>query len=190
MAFFALWPEPRAISDTLTSLMSHAGLVAFQIVKYRARTIARRKSLHNSKHKYAKIPTIVDDSGVVLNTESSITMRTVVDDGDEEEQASEYVDEDMRRNGGRADEVIEGVHAHKAVVGPDELLPGDQEPMPKNGEKMVGFTQALMWLPAIFDVSFQIARLSCTLCYMPCRLQNSGETCSSSWRKAILLTCI
>lgn len=96
---------------------------------------------------------ITDDSGVVLNTESSITMRTVADEDDDE------VDAFARRRNGNGqyddddDDDHEGVHAVKAVVGPDELLPGEVEDFPKNGEKMVGFTQALMWLPAIFDVS-------------------------------------
>lgn len=75
---------------------------------------------------------------------------------DDEELDYDGEGNDMRnRNVGDNDddEDIHGVHAHKAVVGPDELLPGEQEPVPKNGEKMVGFTQALMWLPAIFDVS-------------------------------------
>lgn len=82
-------------------------------------------------------------------------MRTVAndDEDDDEGDASGVRNHDL---GDHDDQDVHGVHAHKAVVGPDELLPGEQEPMPKNGEKMVGFTQALMWLPAIFDVSNSI----------------------------------
>jgi hypothetical protein len=138
---------PRA-HDNRQSL--DTGLVAFQIVKYRARVIQRRKAIastsRSSKNGYSKLP-MVADSGVVLNTESSITLRTVAGEDDEDDEYTSggvYQEEDD-------DDV--GVHAHKAVVGPDELLPGEEAPPPKNGEKMVGFTQALMWLPAIFDVS-------------------------------------
>lgn len=83
-------------------------------------------------------------------------MRTVADEDDEDDAGEEEDAFARGRNGnGQYDEDNdhEGVHAVKAVVGPDELLPGEVEDPPKNGEKMVGFTQALMWLPAIFDVS-------------------------------------
>ncbi|KAK9894395.1 hypothetical protein P389DRAFT_95753 [Cystobasidium minutum MCA 4210] len=137
----------QPVFQTLTMFVGETlCLVAFQVVKYRVRMISKRRA---SKHKYAKIPTIntVDDSGVVLNTESSITLRTVADDESDEDEDDGVIQAEVH-----GDETEEGVHAVKAVVGPDELLPGETESPPKNGEKMVGFTQALMWLPAIFDI--------------------------------------
>lgn len=85
-------------------------------------------------------------------------MRTVADEDDDEEDehSNGFTQRNTETNASDIQQDYDddqGIHAVKPVVGPDELLPGDQEQLPKNGEKMVGFTQALMWLPAIFDVS-------------------------------------
>ena len=45
------------------------------------------------------------------------------------------------------------VAAHKAVVGPDELVPGEIEPVEDKNEQLEGTKTLLMWLPALFDVS-------------------------------------
>lgn len=144
----------------------------------------RQGEASSSRHgRYAKIPSSdIVDSGVVLNDNghqidynnnaSSITMRTVVEDlvDDEEEQEEETRWSGRQQsNGGSAgtsttlqdDEEEEnttlGLHAKKAVVGPDELIPViDEGPEPKLEEKLQGTKQLLMWLPAIFDVSGHI----------------------------------
>ena len=150
---------------------------------------------------YAKVP-VVDDSGVVLGSESAnanesmwgggfdesrITLRGV-DDRMREQYEDELEEEERERQhqwgqpayriggGGGGTEAasspsatqVPAVAAHKAVVGPDELVPGEIEPVEDKNEQLEGTKTLLMWLPALFDVSQPIS-----LC--PCRA-SSGLT--------------
>lgn len=142
------------------------------------------------------------DSGVVLNSESSITMRTVhgggsgrSDDGEDDDEAeetdafaqqqqqrrtssyinsqqtmlydadAEYRDEYEYEHEGESSSSSPPLKAHKPLVGPDELIPAQEIPVPKSGEPLEGSRTLLMWLPAIFDVS-SLASLS--LCLASC----------------------
>lgn len=116
------------------------GLVVFLALRTRRRLAQRRAQ--RKRGQYTKLPPI-DDSGVVLNNESAITMRTVADDSEDEDGDFGHA----QTEGGSS-----SIAAHKAVVGPDELLPGETEPQPKEAEVLAGSRTLLMWLPAIFDV--------------------------------------
>lgn len=100
-----------------------------------------QRASRSYKAKYSKLP--VDDSGVVINA-SEYTLRDV--DG-QEFNGSQYSRTDA------SDYDDQGIHAHKAVVGPDELVPGEVEPVEVQSPKLQGTKTLLMWLPAIFDVS-------------------------------------
>lgn len=104
------------------------------------------KRIHKGLKKKRKQPgdyrklAMVDDSGVVLN-DTEITIRTAEDYEEEEEQEDDSSDDDGT-----------GVKARKSVVGPDEIVPGQEAAIAK-AEKLAGAKLMLMWLPALFDVS-------------------------------------
>lgn len=107
------------------------------------------KHIHKGLKKKRKPPgayrklAMVDDSGVVLN-DTEITIRGA----DEYEHEEEEEDQDES-----SDDDGTGVKAHKSVVGPDEIVPGQEEAIAK-AEKLAGAKTMLMWLPALFDVSY------------------------------------
>ena len=78
-------------------------------------------------------------------------MRTV-QDSDEEEDELIQGGNAAASSSASNEETQTGIAAHKAVVGPDELVPGEETPEPKEAEKLKGTKTLLMWLPAIFDV--------------------------------------
>ena len=117
------------------------------------------KKIHKNLKKKRKPPGVyrklamVDDSGVVLN-DTEITIRGADDydneEGDEQDEASDDYDDGT------------GVKAHKSVVGPDEIVPGEEEAVAK-AEKLAGAKTMLMWLPALFDVSPSLLLLPCRI---------------------------
>lgn len=117
-----------------------AGLVALYAIRY-----ARRQSFRKSGgNKYSKLAT-VDDSGVVLDY-------GVQEEQDEQDQAE--VEQQHEQDDGV------GVHAHKGVVGPDELVPGEAEDVQPLAQQLSGVKALLMWMPAMFDVSSPAQTLS------------------------------
>lgn len=95
---------------------------------------SKRKSGEHRNLEYRKLA--IADSGVVL-TDTDII----------EEQEDSTPESAIEVDGSR------GVQAHKSIVGPDEILPGDIVPTAPCPE-LSGTKAFLMWLPAIFDVSF------------------------------------
>lgn len=104
------------------------------LLAMRSKKRIQRASRSYKAKKYARLP--IDDSGVVINP-SEITLRSVDDDAPGD--LPDHLDDGM------------GVHAHKSVVGPDELVPGIEEPVAQ-AQSLSGARNLLMWLPAIFDV--------------------------------------
>jgi hypothetical protein len=107
-------------------------------------------------------------------------MRTV-HDSEEEEELDQQEDARLMQGGSGSytastTQEQTGIAAHKAVVGPDELVPGEQEPVPLEAEKLKGTKTLLMWLPAIFDVRWMqksgicaFSTLSLTSPFLTCR---------------------
>lgn len=87
------------------------------------------------------------DSGVVLGAESYIAI-----DPEDQSYITLRGQEDAQPLSAE-DDVVTGISAQKAVVGPDEIVPATQDAPEKASEQLSGARNALMWLPAIFDVS-------------------------------------
>lgn len=137
-------------------LPSSSGLFALIALRYQ-RSRQLRKSTGGAgnitrqfqRAKYDKLPT-VDDSGVVLN-DSEVEYHHQ----QYEERATQIASAGSHSTASTAhpdhDDTL--IHSHKAVVGPDELVPGVEDPVPAEEETLKGTKNLLMWLPAIFDVS-------------------------------------
>ncbi|KAL7007163.1 hypothetical protein EMMF5_003389 [Cystobasidiomycetes sp. EMM_F5] len=129
----------------------HLGLIAFAVTRQVARhNNSKRKhkggkgGQNTSNARYSRVPEY--DSGVVLGAESYIAI-----DPEDQSYITLRGQEDAQPLSAE-DDVVTGISAQKAVVGPDEIVPATQDAPEKASEQLSGARNALMWLPAIFDI--------------------------------------